>query len=44
MSKPAAYRVHYSGAYLDFTCRARARGFAMVRRSQGDTVHIEAIQ
>lgn len=41
--KPAIFRVHYGRAYLDFTCRARARGFAMVRRSQGDKVHLEAL-
>lgn len=42
MAKPTHWIVHFGADSLPFTCRARARGFAMIRRAVGDVVRIEA--
>ena len=46
---PTVWRVHWAqlgaepAGYHDFSQRARARGFAMIRRASGFTVTIEAV-
>ena len=42
MAKPTEWIVYFGADSQSFTCRARARGFAMIRRAAGDVVRIES--